>query len=114
MRERTLNLRKTRLAAAILLGLVAALPSSAGALDISLPAETAAYKASDLPGYGLAQQKCLICHSAEYVNYQPPTSTPAYWKAMVARMKKPFGAPLSNQEADQIIEYLVKTYGQRQ
>jgi sulfite dehydrogenase len=89
----------------------AALPSSAGALDISLPAETATYKSSALPGYALAQQKCLVCHSAEYVNYQPPTSTPAYWKATVARMKRPFGAPVSDQEAEQIIDYLVQTYG---
>jgi len=90
-----------------------ALPLSSSALDINLPAETAVYKPADLPGYALAQQKCLICHSAEYVNYQPPTSTPAYWKAQVTRMKKPFGAPITDQEADQIIDYLVKTYGKQ-
>ena len=31
----------------------------AGALDITLPAETASFKASNLPGYPLVQQNCL-------------------------------------------------------
>src|SRR5882762_11961925 len=48
----------------------------AGALDITLPAETASFKASDLPGYPLVQQNCLVCHSAQYVQFQPPSSPP--------------------------------------
>ena len=92
------------------MALCCAIAGSAGALEISLPGETATFKPSTLPGYTLVQQRCPICHSAEYVNFQPPTSTPAYWKATVLKMRKPFGAPLSDEDAELITEYLVKTY----
>ena len=49
----------------------------AGAQVVKMPPETAAYRASDLPGYSLAQRHCLMCHSAHYVTTQPPTSSRA-------------------------------------
>jgi sulfite dehydrogenase len=85
--------------------------SGALALDISLPMETAAYKASTLPGYALAQQHCMTCHSAQYVQTQPATSPRAYWDATVKKMKKPFGAQIPDEEIPAIVDYLVKTYG---
>ncbi|HXQ64617.1 MAG TPA: hypothetical protein VN787_07170, partial [Steroidobacteraceae bacterium] len=75
-----------------------ALAPAAGGLDIQLPAETAAYVPSDLPGYALAQKNCLLCHSAEYAQYQPPTSSRGYWEATVRKMKKPFGALLAEDD----------------
>ena len=94
-----------------LAALALAATTSVLALEIKLPGETATYKPSTLPGYNLTQQRCLICHSAEYVNFQPPSSTPAYWKATVLKMRKPFGAPLSDEDVETITDYLVKTYG---
>ena len=85
--------------------------SGALALDISLPMETAAYKESALPGYALSQQHCMTCHSAQYMQTQPPTSPRAYWDATVKKMKKPFGAEIPDQEIPAIVDYLVKTYG---
>lgn len=93
---------------------ILAATTSVLALEIKLPGETATYKPSTLPGYNLTQQRCLICHSAEYVNFQPPSSTPAYWKATVLKMRKPFGAPLSDEDVEMITDYLVKTYGPAQ
>ena len=90
--------------------LISAIPA-AGALDIALPSETAAYETSDLPGYRLVQQDCLICHSAQYVQFQPPSSPRAYWEATVKKMKKPFGAPFAEEDIPAIVDYLVKTYG---
>ena len=101
-------MKSTRIA---LVALVIATATAAVALEIKLPGETATYKPSSLPGYDLTLQRCLICHSAEYVNFQPPTSTPAYWKATVMKMRKPFGAPLSDEDVEMITDYLVKTYG---
>ena len=90
-----------------------ALPGAAGvrALDITLPPETAAYRESPLPGYQLVRQHCLICHSAQYVQYQPPTSPRAYWEATVVKMKKAFGAPFADEDIQPMVDYLVKTYG---
>jgi hypothetical protein len=93
----------------LLLGLMV-LPT-ASALEVTLPAETARFQPSDLPGYALVQQDCLICHSAQYVQYQPSSSPRAYWEATVKKMKKPFGAPFSDEDIPAIVDYLVKTYG---
>ncbi len=88
--------------------------SGAMALEIKLPQETASYKASSLPGYNLALQNCMTCHSAQYVATQPSSSSRAYWEATVKKMKKPFGAPLKDEDMPAIVDYLVKTYGAEQ
>ena len=84
---------------------------AAGAQEVRMPPETAAYRASDLPGYSLAQRHCLMCHSAHYVTTQPPTSSRAYWDATVKKMKKPFGAPFPDDDLPAMVDYLVRTYG---
>ncbi len=94
----------------LLLGLIIALPA-ASALEVTLPAETARFQPSELPGYALVQRDCLICHSAQYVQYQPSSSPRAYWEATVKKMKKPFGAPFSDDDIPAIVDYLVKVYG---
>lgn len=83
----------------------------AQALEITLPAETATYKESTLPGYKLAQAYCLMCHSAQYVQTQPPGSPPSYWEATVKKMKMTFGAPFPEADIGPIADYLSKTYG---
>jgi sulfite dehydrogenase len=94
----------------ILVGLVVALPT-ASALDITLPPETAVFKPNDLPGYALVQRDCMICHSAQYVQYQPPSSQRSYWEATVKKMQKTFAAPFADEDIPAIVDYLVKTYG---
>ena len=86
-------------------------PCLAMALDIQLPSETAEFKPSDLPGYTLAQQNCLICHSVHYIQSQPPTLPRSYWEATVKKMRAPFGAKLTDEDIPVIVDYLVKTYG---
>jgi len=83
----------------------------AQALEITLPAETAIYKESTLPGYQLALANCLMCHSAQYVQTQPHSSPRSYWEATVKKMKTPFGAPFPEADIAPIVDYLVKTYG---
>ncbi len=79
--------------------------------EITLPAETEIYQASDLPGYALINAMCLTCHSVEYVKYQPPASPRAYWQATVVKMQKIFAAPIPDEVIEPIVDYLVKTYG---
>jgi sulfite dehydrogenase len=103
------NLARPRISH-LFLGLIMALPT-ASALEVTLPPETASFKPSVLPGYALVQRDCLICHSAQYVQYQPSSSPRAYWEATVKKMKKPFGAPFADEDIPAIVDYLVKTYG---
>lgn len=89
------------------------LATAAGAapLSITLPPETAALKPSALPGYALAQQKCSTCHSADYINYQPPGMSLAQWTAEASKMQHVYGAPISDPDVSTIGAYLAVTYG---
>jgi sulfite dehydrogenase (cytochrome) subunit B len=86
----------------------------ADAKSITLPTEAPSLKPSTLPGYAKAQTHCVACHSAEYMLYQPPTAPRAYWEAMVTRMKVVFKAPIDDADMPEIVDYLVKTYGNEQ
>ncbi|KIH84800.1 c-type cytochrome [Pseudomonas batumici] len=84
---------------------------SAAPLSITLPPETAVFKPSALPGYPLAQQKCSICHSADYINFQPPGMSLAQWTGEASKMQHAYGAPISDQDVNVIGAYLAVTYG---
>ena len=100
-----------RLAPFALAMVVAAHGVAAAPKEIKLPPETAKLRPSALPGYALATQKCLICHSADYVNFQPPGMNQAQWTAEVTKMQHAFGAPISDDEVKSIGAYLAVAYG---
>jgi DMSO/TMAO reductase YedYZ molybdopterin-dependent catalytic subunit len=83
----------------------------ARAMQITLPAETAHFAPSTLPGFALAGNYCAICHSADYLRTQPPHLPRAAWTAEVTKMRKVYGAPIPEDAAESIIDYLAKTYG---
>jgi len=80
-------------------------------LEIRLPPETAVLKPNTLPGYQLAQQKCSTCHSADYINFQPPGMNLAQWTGEAAKMQHAYGAPITDQDVQIIGAYLAVTYG---
>jgi len=84
---------------------------SAAPLSITLPPETAVFKPNALPGYPLAQQKCSICHSADYINFQPPGMSLAQWTGEASKMQHVYGAPISDQDVNVIGAYLAVAYG---
>lgn len=96
--------------------LAATFAGGAGAVTktLQLPADGIQLKPSTLPGYAKAQAQCVACHSAEYMQYQPPTAPRPYWDAMVKRMKAVFKAPVNDADMPEIVDYLVKTYGAEQ
>lgn len=101
-------------AAALALGTVAAPSAGAVTKEINLPADGVQLKPSTLPGYAKAQAMCIACHSAEYMQYQPPNAPRAYWDNMAKRMKNVFKAPVAEEDIPEIVDYLVKTYGNEQ
>jgi len=69
--------------------------------------------APDLPeGKGLAtvNAACTMCHSTRYITMQPnfPRKT---WTATVDKMRKTFGAPLSDQQSAEVVDYLMAVRG---
>lgn len=81
------------------------------AMKIDMPAETAGYRPSDLPGYPLVQKNCIACHSAQYVSTQPPITPRSSWTAIATKMQKTFAAPIDEKEIPVMVDYLVKVYG---
>jgi len=81
------------------------------AKTIDMPADSVAWRQSDLPGYQLVMQKCTTCHSAHYAEYQPPNTGVGYWNTQVLRMKNVFKAPITDEEVPIIVQYLNQTYG---
>uniref|UniRef100_A0A0H3WX16 Sulfite:cytochrome C oxidoreductase subunit B n=2 Tax=Pandoraea faecigallinarum TaxID=656179 RepID=A0A0H3WX16_9BURK len=97
--------------AAIVLGLLGTIASApALALEIKLPQETAQLKASTLAGHQAASAWCVMCHSIDYINAQPPMPA-AFWNAEVTKMVKVYGAPIPEDQVKLISEYLGATYG---
>ena len=86
---------------------------SAEPLTIKLPAETTQLRPSDLRGYTLATQRCLICHSADYIEYQPPRMQEKQWLAEVKKMQHAYGAAITDDEAKEIATYLALTYADK-
>ncbi len=102
------------LAGLMLIVTFALLPGAASAKEISLPPDGVQLRPAALPGYDKARQQCVACHSAEYMQYQPPSAARPYWAGVVTRMKKVFNAPIDDADMPDIVDYLVKTYGNEQ
>ena len=80
-------------------------------VEIVLPVEDAVLRDSTLAGRQLAEQKCTICHSVDYIQYQPPGMDLEQWTGEVAKMHHSYGAPLSESDIKSIGAYLAVSYG---
>ncbi len=62
------------------------------------------------PGRDKVMTLCNICHSVDYITMQPafPRAT---WTAEVNKMIKVMGAPINEEDAKTITDYLVTDYG---
>ncbi|MFN3481076.1 MAG: cytochrome c [Thermodesulfovibrionales bacterium] len=63
-------------------------------------------------GEGLDKVKthCNTCHSLDYITMQPRFSA-QQWTGIVSKMRKVFGAPISDTDAELIVKYLSINYG---
>lgn len=93
------------------LSLAPCLAAADGKVSIQLPPETAAFKPG--PGQEVAQAQCIACHSVDYIYMQPPL-TEAQWRAVVIKMKKVFGAPIADEDAETVVRYLVVQNGKKE
>jgi cytochrome c5 len=91
----------TLLAAASLTSLLAAAPK----LSRPYPAELASGS-----GSALAEQRCLMCHSATLITQQHKDS--AGWARTIGTMKT-WGTPLDSAETDTLLRWLISSYGPR-
>lgn len=64
----------------------------------------------DGPGKDKVMTLCAICHTPDYIPMQPPLPAKT-WEAEVHKMIKAFGAPINDEDAKIIINYLTTEYG---
>jgi len=93
---------------ALAIAMVLATPSGAEPLTYALPEETATLRPG--PNWEAAQNNCLACHSVDYILLQPPHMGRPYWEGVVKKMIKIYRAPIDEDEAQKIVDYLATTY----
>ena len=97
-----------RLAVTFLLALsVVASPALPSPVVYQLPPKTAELK----PGPGVETAAvCRTCHSADYISTQPSGKGKAFWQAEVQKMIKIYKAPIGEDDAAVIANYLAAAY----
>ena len=75
-----------------------------------LPDDTTTLRSGPNPGFEATQNNCMSCHSADYINFQPPKKGQAFWNAEVQKMINVYRAPINDADAKAISEYLARTY----
>lgn len=62
------------------------------------------------PGHDLTVGRCVLCHSLDYIPANAPAMNRAGWQKTIQKMRERFGAPMSDAEAQQILNYLASDY----
>ncbi len=83
-------------------------PGAGTVHEITLPNMPLELKDGD--GRILTESHCNICHSLDYITMQPKFPK-AQWTATVNKMIKTYGAPLPQEDAEKIIQYISTQYG---
>ena len=61
-------------------------------------------------GFNAVQANCLMCHSFGYILNQGPQPR-KHWKEVVEKMIKAFKAPITDEDAKKVEDYLTEHYG---
>jgi sulfite dehydrogenase (cytochrome) subunit B len=97
-----------------LLLIAAALATAAGVTAVAAtarnrpPQELTQLK--DGAGRDLTIGRCIVCHSLEYIPSNAPAMNRAGWQKTIQKMRERFGAPLTDGEAKEILDYLAANY----
>jgi sulfite dehydrogenase (cytochrome) subunit B len=84
---------------------------SALAFAAQAHANESQFKLKDGPGKDKTAANCVACHSLDYIQMNSPFPDRKLWEAEVNKMIKVMGAPISQDDAKEIIEYLTRNYG---
>jgi sulfite dehydrogenase len=118
--RRVTPLRGVTLAASFAAGLALAgvalgrsTDTTAASASHSAASESSVSEEEAAPGEGreLFIARCTSCHSVDYVSMHARFGTRALWEMEVAKMRNAFKAPLSDDEARRIVDYLARAYG---
>ena len=78
------------------------LSSASAAQDVELRAA---------PGRELVVSRCAVCHSLDYIPMNSPFLDRTGWEKTLHKMIDVMGAPIEDQDAKAILDYLAGSYG---
>jgi hypothetical protein len=64
----------------------------------------------DGSGRDLTAGRCAICHSLDYIPNNAPVMDRVGWQKSIQKMRDKFGAPITDEESQQILDYLAGSY----
>jgi len=94
-------MRRVPLALGLVLHAAFVAETYAGEQDVQLAQGT---------GHDLVVARCVICHSVDYLEMVAPAMNRGAWEKTVRKMIDAFGAPVSDADLSQILEYLSTNY----
>jgi sulfite dehydrogenase (cytochrome) subunit B len=62
------------------------------------------------PGQDVVSTSCSVCHTLNYIRMNSTFLSPDTWKAEVTKMRDAFGAPIDDDSANTIVNYLSTNY----
>jgi hypothetical protein len=87
---------------------IAGVSAVSGALAAETPVTL-----KDAPGRATVEDQCGRCHSLDYIRINSPFMNRQTWTAEVTKMIKAFGAPIAQNDAGTIVDYLTANYGEK-
>ncbi|HET7826477.1 MAG TPA: hypothetical protein VFK90_14170 [Anaeromyxobacter sp.] len=76
-------------------------------------ADESAVKLKDGRGKELVESNCIMCHSLDYIPMNSVFLDRKGWDATLTKMIKMMGAPISEQDAAAILDYLGENYARK-
>jgi hypothetical protein len=67
----------------------------------------------EAPGRATVENMCNGCHSLDYIRINAPFMNRQAWTAEVNKMINAFAAPIPQNDAAAIIDYLAANYGEK-
>lgn len=61
----------------------------------------------------LVAARCAICHSLDYLPGNAPVLDRAGWQKVIQKMRERFGAPITDEESQEILDYLTASYASK-
>jgi mono/diheme cytochrome c family protein len=79
-------------------------------VSLALAAGEESVELQSASGRDVVVARCSVCHSVDYVQMNAPVLDRAGWQKSVRKMIDQFGAPISEEDAQRILDYLATNY----
>jgi cytochrome c5 len=67
-------------------------------------------KLKNVPGSEVTATRCVTCHSLDYIQMNAVVMNRAAWQKTIRKMIDRYGAPVTEEDAREILQYLATNY----